>query len=89
MPKYKRTGSRDAKNVKREPLRAITGVYLLDALMNQVGHSALCSFVLPADVLYLFSSFFLIFFFLPPLCLREGVSAQGGFHRGLLISSLH
>lgn len=76
MPKYKRTGSRDAKNVKREPLRAIMGVYLLDALMNQVGHSALCSFVLPADVLYLFSSFFLIFFF------ASAVSEGGGERAG-------
>lgn len=76
MPKYKRTGSRDAKNVKREPLRAITGVYLLDALMNQVGHSALCSFVLPADVLYLFSNFFYIFFF------ASAVSEGGGERAG-------
>lgn len=68
------------KNVKREPLRAITRIYLLDALMNQVGHSALWSFVLPADVLYLFSFLFFVFFiiFCLRLCLREGGVERAG-----------
>lgn len=41
VPKYKHTGSRNAKIVKRELLRAFMGVYLLNGLMNQVGHLTL------------------------------------------------
>lgn len=51
-----------------------------------LGSLVLCSACRCA--LFIFHLFF-IFFFWPPLHLREGVNAQGGFHRGLLISSLH
>lgn len=32
---------------------------------------------------------FIFLVFVPPLCLRERLNVQGGFHRGLLISALH